>query len=1543
MAVDDVDYDEDQELVRAREGELGDDQSDEEDNGLEAAHTTKEKKREQNTIFKSWVTKKVDASFTKEINDAMKTTDDEVLSIRGLLAKQEGTNIIKDPREYQMELFERAKQENIIAVLDTGSGKTLIAVLLLRHILDQELENRAAGKAPRIAFFLVDSVTLVFQQFNVLETNLDHKVDRFCGAMKTDLWSKQVWDKHFATNMVLVCTAEVLAQCLMHSFIKMEQINLLIFDEAHHAKKNHAYARIMRDYYITQPDPTKSPKIFGMTASPVDSKESVEWAAMDLEDLLKCKIATTADLSLLQKSVSRPTEEICLYPSIPPPFETQLYQRLHRDFGDVPAFGKMFTDAKMASSHLGRWCSDMFWSFALTDEEERKLEGRQQKAYHADKNSQSMKVFDAQIERLREAAKIVQEHDFGSPKLSPDDLSPKVLSFASWLLLYFERPTDARCIVFVERRQTARLLQLIFQHLGGPHLRPGVLVGAGSTSIIGNIDVSFHQQVMTMIKFRKGELNCLFSTSIGEEGLDIPDCNLVIRFDLYKTMIQYVQSRGRARHRNSKYIHMVETGNYHHQNLCREVRHAEAIMRQFCEALPEDRLLHGNDFDNGFTSSNSTNLVHTVNSTGAKLTHGTSMSVLSHFVSSLSRSNEPPEQPQFIMTRQADKYVCEVKLPENCPIPGALGIPCRKKALAKQSAAFEACVLLRKGKYLDENLLPIYVKQLPAMRNALLALNSKKSNMYNMRLKPSIWETTRGSVPTQLFLTIIDLPMGLDRPHQPLGLLTRECLPEFPEFPLHLNDGKVSIVKVIPLKFSFHSTQELLEHLTSFTLRIYKDLFNKTFENEQANMSYWLAPIVSADNAFPEIYQYPENLIDKTTLKVVFENDEYTWSPEMDNSFLANRFLVDRWDGGRRFFSVKVTNKLTALDAVPPDTVKSKRKNVRNILDYTISLWSKSRQRATWNENQPVIEASQVLHRRNMLAEPENREVALKTKCYVCPQPLKISALPPTVATIGLVFPAIIYRLDSYMTALDATKLVNIRIGAALALEAMTKDSDNSEEHSEEKVNFQRGMGSNYERLEFMGDCFLKMGTTIALFGLHPESDEFDFHVHRMVLICNANLFKTAKKLKIQEYIRSQAFSRRTWYPEGLKLIEGKGAKNASDQVMKHSLGDKTVADVCEALIGAAFMEYNIPGVWNPELWENAIKAVTALVDDDNHRMQKWEDYVAAYVIPAYQTDQSTASQRDLAEKVAKEHPYKFNYPRLLRSAFLHPSYPYTWEKLPSYQRLEFLGDALLDMTCITHLFYRFPGKDPQWLTEHKMAMVSNKFLGAVCVKIGFHRHLRFNHAQIECQVREYAIEIQEAERESKGARDYWTTVKAPPKCLPDIVESYVGALFIDSNFNYGEVQRFFDTHIAWFFEDMSIYDTFANNHPTTQLHHLLAIDMGCTDYRLLSDEIAILTGGPPKVIAGLMIHNKVVAEGVASSGKNAKVKASLNALELIQGLAPFEFRAKFGCGCRQNANVEDEKWPSATNGDLKTNGVNGANGETAIAGVMIEQMGTAV
>lgn len=56
--------------------------------------------------------------------------------------------------------------------------------------------------------------------------------------------------------------------------------------------------------------------------------------------------------------------------------------------------------------------------------------------------------------------------------------------------------------------------------------------------------------------------------------------------------------------------------------------------------------------------------------------------------------------------------------------------------------------------------------------------------------------------------------------------------------------------------------------------------------------------------------------------------------------------------------------------------------------------------------------------------------------------------------------------------------------------------------------------------------------------------------------------------------------------------------------------------------------------------------------------------------------------------------------------------------------------------------------------------------------------------------------------------------------------------------------------------------------------------------------------GIPAPIVAVVMIHDEIVADASASSGKNAKVKASEKALRLLDGLVPFEFRRRFGCSC---------------------------------------------
>lgn len=505
-----------------------------------------------------------------------------------------------------------------------------------------------------------------------------------------------------------------------------------------------------------------------------------------------------------------------------------------------------------------------------------------------------------------------------------------------------------------------------------------------------------------MMNFRRGDINCLFATSVAEEGLDIPDCNLVIRFDLYTTMIQYIQSRGRARQANSRYIHMYEEDNIDHAQIIREVRVHESVLKNFCQQLPEDRLLTGCSFDiDHFLAKERSHRIYKVPETGAKLTYKISLMVLANFVDSLPRGADINLRPEYVMTIEGGQFVCEAILPEASPIRGAVGRPCSTKQVAKCSAAFETCLLLRKGKYLNEWLLPIYTKQLPAMRNALLAVDSKKLEAYDMRTKPEMWFS--GSVPDELFLSVLSLdkPESLGRTSQPLALLTRLSMPELPSFQLHFGAGNNSKVQITsyhqPLKVDARS----LGQINLFTLYIFSDVFSKSYESDPSRMPYFLAPV--KPNSLLDQCSDPSEVISWGILQSIEDYhiqwgdnpwDNKTWQNAPDE-FFEDKFIVDPWDGSRKLWSVGVDRRFKPLDPVPKNAAprKGTRKNNDNILEYSSSLFLKARARRTFDQTQRVIRAKYISLRRNLLDEFDASEAENPKECWIILEPMRISSV----------------------------------------------------------------------------------------------------------------------------------------------------------------------------------------------------------------------------------------------------------------------------------------------------------------------------------------------------------------------------------------------------------------------------------------------------------------------------------------------------------------------------------------------------------------------
>ncbi|KAF4997885.1 hypothetical protein FGRMN_3524 [Fusarium graminum] len=1464
---------------------------------------TTEKKLRDNAVLKEWIEK----SQREAAMNVATSSEPDRQSLAQLIHISESRRIIATPREYQLELFERAKEKNIIVVLPTGSGKTLISALLLRHHLEQEVEARSLGNPKKVAFFLVEKVALCVQQHAVLSCNLgDHSVAKFMGDTTGIEKNKTYWDTQFSENMVIVCTAQILLDCLNNGFINMSQINLLVLDEAHHAKKEHPYARIMRLHYYGYTG--ERPRILGMTASPVDSRTvDVRTTCFELERALDCEIATVSD-EVLQQSMARQkqVEEIVGYRTLDLPEDTKtpLWDSIREQISRNELFKASLDFTKEASSVLGPWCADRYWQLSITEIAADRLENRTSDRFFG---YSTVAISDRATKAIRRVREIVENHQFETIEPGSNKLSSKVKSLHEILLHAFTVDDTKRCIVFVEKRSTAFLLSDLYDQpsITIPGMIASYMVGGQSgSSIIGNM--SFRDQVLTLQKFKRGDINCLFATQVAEEGIDVPDCDLIIRFDLYKSVIQYVQSKGRARQAQSRYITMLEEGNMRQLRTLKQATGDAMALQKLCQALPADRKLQDDSFDEMLEIQNELmqQQIYEIPSTGARLTFASSLEILARFASTF----ESDDKADYHVQKVGNRFQADVSLPLSSPVNFETGRPQRNKLLAKCSAAFEACKKLIKGKYIDNNLQPVFKKKVHRMRNARLAISSNKKSEYNMRLRPDIWNE-RGAW-KEFFVTRITLDnasaLAENLTESSIILLSRKQLPKLPDIPLYFGNRRTSIVHLTSSQSPLRLTPEQADGLARFTMRVFADVFSKEYDATCDQFPYLLAPFSDESSDLAETRSH----IDWDTVDLVKNNETLEWenAPE---EFFMDKLVTDPYDGGRKLITKGVDKSKKPSDPTPEGVPESRSRAYRSveptIKEYSNSLYFKSRLRAQWREDQPVVKAEFLPLRRNLLDEFQVDEEASK-KCFVILEPLRVSPLPMGVIYVALTFPAIIHRIDSTLITLDACDLLGLSISPTLALEAMTKDSDNTDEHGKQQVNFQAGMGNNYERLEFLGDCFLKMASTISIYTNQPKGDECQYHVERMILITNQTLFNNAVDCNLQEYIRSKSFDRRTWYPD-LPLKKGKAPKTT----VQHNLADKTIADVCEALIGAAYL------MSRDDNMNLAVKAVTRMVKSKNHKMNTFADYFALYNAPAWQMVDARDKQRKLAQKVVDVTGYTFSHPSLIQSAFRNSSD--LQGGVPTYQRLEFLGDSLLDMVIVDYLYHNFPEADPQWLTEHKMAMVSNQFLGYLCFKLGLYKNLE---TTINLQVYNpsgYVFEIEVAEEDARKKAekegvpmhmDFWIELNPPPKRYADMIEALIGAMFVDSDYNFSVVKNFFTKFIKPYFEDMSLYDKFANKHPVTCLAKKMQQELGCVNWRVSSEAVpckaerGMYALKDNDVVAVFMVHQKVITSDTSNSGRYAKVNAAKLGLKVLEQFGDDFAAAKKFLGCDCDRGKED-------------------------------------
>src|SRR3989344_4888284 len=166
------------------------------------------------------------------------------------------------PREYQKKIFETCIKKNCLVVLPTGLGKTLIALMLA-------VERMKKFPGEKVVF-LAPTKPLAEQHLSYFTGNLPElfgSLELFTGAVDSKK-RQEIWE----TADIVFSTPQCVANDISKGLYNLEEVCLLIEDEAHRCFRNYSYNYVAKQYMET----SKHPRILGLTASPGSEAQKIK-------------------------------------------------------------------------------------------------------------------------------------------------------------------------------------------------------------------------------------------------------------------------------------------------------------------------------------------------------------------------------------------------------------------------------------------------------------------------------------------------------------------------------------------------------------------------------------------------------------------------------------------------------------------------------------------------------------------------------------------------------------------------------------------------------------------------------------------------------------------------------------------------------------------------------------------------------------------------------------------------------------------------------------------------------------------------------------------------------------------------------------------------------------------------------------------------------------------------------------------------------------------------------------------------------------------
>lgn len=495
-----------------------------------------------------------------------------------------------EPRAYQTRLAARATAEDLLVVLPTGLGKTVVAALAIAERLRLDPAAQAVVVAP--------TRPLVLQHADTLRALLALPEDAVACLTGRESPAKRAVRFHEAR--IVTTTPQGLAHDLDAGRVRLDRTAVLVLDEAHRAVGEYAYVAVAKAFRAQGP----GGRLLGLTASPGGDRHRVREvqghlapirvAALDESDpdvaahvhgagtrLMHVDLpprlaAWQAGLQAILEARARKVKGFLPKGTDPRrPSKTAVLQAgdaVRRGLGGQGRKGFLFASILHQGAALeALHCLELLESQGVAPLRDHLLRlgedaGRGQKAF------------------LREDAVQAMLADLGST----DDLAhPKEPVLARTVRDALRDPS-ARVLVFAQYRDTVRRLVHVLAAAGVPAER-----FVGQADRPGDPGLSQDEQKDLLASFSAGATRVLVATSVAEEGLHVPSVDLVVFYEPVVSEIRAIQRRGRTgRTRLGQVVVLATRGTrddrayWASRSKERSMRHIVATMESASPAAP---------------------------------------------------------------------------------------------------------------------------------------------------------------------------------------------------------------------------------------------------------------------------------------------------------------------------------------------------------------------------------------------------------------------------------------------------------------------------------------------------------------------------------------------------------------------------------------------------------------------------------------------------------------------------------------------------------------------------------------------------------------------------------------------------------------------------------------------------------------------------------------------------------------------------------------------------------------------------------------------